>query len=43
MKLLPQRSRARTAVILIYVVVVLIALIAVFEFVVNRRLLPANY
>lgn len=43
MKLLPPRGLARFLAAAAYVVIVLAALVLVFEFVVNQRLLPANF
>jgi hypothetical protein len=43
MKVLPRSGFPRHAVLFIYVVVVMIALLLLFEFVVNRKLLPSNF
>ena len=43
MRIAPRAGAARKIVLAVYVIVVLFALVLFFEFVVNRRLLPANF
>ena len=43
MKVLPRTGFPRHAVLFLYVVVIVIALLLFFEFVVNRKLLPSNF
>ena len=42
MRLLPRRGMARAAIVAVYLVVVVVALILFFEFVMNRHVLPSN-
>ena len=43
MRIAPREGVARKAVIAVYLVVLAVALLLFFEFVVNRHLLPSNF